>query len=113
LFPKLSPADLEYRAKLVELSLADSSLYSLIDFFIGNANAESDNSHSVADYYAIQDISIQLFHKEYEENMDAWKKISRDTIHAAAKQVLAANTKALLALGPAAGDSIYIKRKGS
>ena len=113
LFLKLTPADLEYRAKLVELSLADSTLYSLIDFFIGNANAESDNSHSVADYYAIRDLSIILFHKEYEKNSDTWKKISRQMIHQAARQILDANTKALLALGPSAGNAIYIKRKGN
>lgn len=36
-FPKLTGADLEYRAKLVELSSAKTSLYELIKFFTNNS----------------------------------------------------------------------------
>jgi hypothetical protein len=111
LFPKLTSADLEYRGKMTELSLADTTLYSLINFFIANANYNSENGHSIADYCVIRDLSISLFNKEYISDQDAWKKITVGEIHEAAKNILAENTKSLHALGSKAGDSIYIKRK--
>ena len=111
LFPKLTSADLEYRGKMTELSLADTTLYSLINFFIANSNYNSENGHSIADYCVIRDLSISLFQKEYESDQNAWKKISVNDIHGAAKNILAENTKSLLALGSKAGDSIYIKHK--
>jgi len=110
-FPKLTPADLEYRAKLTELSLADSSLYSLVSFFISNANYESENAHSLADYCVIRDLSVLLFHKNFENDIKAWQEKGVHTINTGARQILADNTKALLALGAGAGNSIYIKHK--
>jgi hypothetical protein len=111
LFPKLTSADLEYRGKMTELSLADSTLYELIEFFIANANHNSENGHSVADYYAIRDLSQAIFHKEFEKDLNIWKKTPVKEIHEAANQLLTSNTKSLLALGSRAGDSIYIKHK--
>jgi hypothetical protein len=61
LFPNLKSADLEYRAKLVELAMAKTTLYELIETFITNANYDSDNGHSVANYCAIRDVSKVLF----------------------------------------------------
>jgi len=99
LFPVLSSPDLEYRAKLVELSLADKTLYDLIDFFITNANYDSKNGHSVADYCAIRDLSKALFHVEFEKDKSKWQQIGREKINAEAARILEANTKILLAKG--------------
>jgi hypothetical protein len=63
----------------------------------------------MANYCVIRDLSITIFHKEYESDLNAWKKISVSDIHAAAQNILADNTKSLLVLGSKAGDSIYIK----
>ncbi|HEV7779927.1 MAG TPA: hypothetical protein VGO58_01605 [Chitinophagaceae bacterium] len=52
-FPKLKNTDLEYRAKLTELSIADKTLLNLIEFFIVNAYYRSANGHSAANYYLI------------------------------------------------------------
>ncbi len=74
-FKLKSSADLEYRAKLTELSLANQSLYQLIEFFIMNANYDSENGHSVANYCAIRDVSKAVFGREFEKDMQQWKSI--------------------------------------
>jgi hypothetical protein len=109
LFPKLkSSADLEYRAKLTELSLANQDLYRLIEFFIMNANYDSENGHSVANYCAIRDVSKVVFGREFEKDMQQWKSIPASAIHEAAYKLLEDNTKALLAIGP--GVEKYLKK---
>jgi hypothetical protein len=100
LFPKLKSADLEYRAKLTELSLAKSSLYQLLDFFIGNANPRSENGHSVADYCVIRDMSKSLFNTEFEKDISKWKQLSPAVINKGAAEILQANTKTLQSMGP-------------
>ncbi|MEO8404449.1 MAG: hypothetical protein ABI480_07645 [Chitinophagaceae bacterium] len=100
LFPELSSPDLEYRAKLVELSLADKTLYDLIDFFITNANYDSKNGHSVADYCAIRDLSKAIFHVEFEKDKSKWQQVGRKKINAEAAKIVEANTTILLGKGP-------------
>lgn len=95
LFPELASADLEYRAKLVELSLADKTLYNLIDFFIATSNYDSENGHSVAAYCAIRDLSKAIFHTEFEKDKSKWQTISREKINKAAAKILKDNTKTL------------------
>ena len=100
LFPKLKSADLEYRAKLTELSLAKSSLYELLDFFIGNANARSENGHSIANYCVIRDLSKSLFNTGFEKDINKWKQLSPAVINNGAAEILQANTKTLQSMGP-------------
>ncbi|MDF2192748.1 hypothetical protein [Paraflavitalea sp. CAU 1676] len=99
LFPKLSSADLEYRGKLTELSMARTTLYDLLTFFINNANRASNNGHSVANYYVIHDLSKVLFNKEFESDVALWKQLPSDKLNKAALQVLQTNTNALGARG--------------
>lgn len=99
LFPNLSSPDLEYRAKLTELSMANTTLYQLIDFFIQNANYNSDNGHQVANYCAIRDLSKKLFNTEFEKNIDSWKKLTPETIHTGSDIVLQENTAELKKTG--------------
>ena len=109
LFPKLKSADLEYRAKLTELSLAKTSLYQLIEFFIANANSKSENGHSVANYCAIRDLSKSLFNTEFEKDISKWKQLSPAVINKAAAEILQANTKTLQSMGPAVEHYITAK----
>ena len=95
-YPKLKSADLEYRAKLTELSLAKKTLYKLIADFIDNANYASENGHSVANYCVIRDLSRQLFHIEFEKDMNKWNKISVKDINKFAYKILQTNTKFLI-----------------
>jgi hypothetical protein len=95
IFPKLTSPDLEYRAKLTELSMAQKTLYQLIKFFINNANYESDNGHPIANYCVIKDLSKALFKLEFENDINKWKNINIKKINKTAYKILQSNTKAL------------------
>ncbi|MEP6713581.1 MAG: hypothetical protein ABJA37_14240 [Ferruginibacter sp.] len=95
LFPKLKSADLEYRAKLTELSLEKKTLYETVNFFIDNANYNSDNGHSVANYCVIRDLSRSIFKTEFEKGKGKWSKIDSKKINRVAYKILQSNTKAL------------------
>ncbi len=92
---KLSGAELEYRAKLTELSLAKKSVQYLISFFLSNANYESDNSHNIADYCVIRDLSKILFKTDLEKDTKKWESIDAEKINEASKSVLKENTEFL------------------
>ncbi|MFH6936905.1 hypothetical protein [Flavobacterium sp. FlaQc-30] len=99
LFPKLKgvgSADLEYRAKLTELSLySPDGLYKRLQFFINNGNYDSENGHSIAAFCVIRDLSRLLFQNDYEKDLDKWKAIPAAKINEAATKLLEENTKAL------------------
>jgi len=95
LFPNLTSAELEYRAKLTELMLADSTIYQTIDFFINNANSTSENPHSKANYKVMNGISELIFNIPFEKNPDRWKSLSKQTIRQTSKQLLDSNSKSL------------------
>lgn len=95
LFHQLKNEDYEYRAKLTELSLAENTLYDLMKFFIDNANYQSDNGHSVANYCVVRDLSKAIFNMEYENDIEKWRSIRLKEINKCASHLLMANTKAL------------------
>jgi len=96
LFPKLkNSADLEYRAKLTELSMAKTTLYDLLEFFINNANYDSENGHQVANYCTIRDLSMEIFKTPFEKDLQKWKELKPKRINKAAYRVLKKNTKLL------------------
>ena len=99
LFPKLTSADLEYRAKLTELSMAKKTLYELIEFFINNANYDSDNGHSIANFCVIRDLSKSIFGVEFEKGISKWKTVNRNRINKTAYKILQANTKSMQLIG--------------
>jgi len=95
LFPKLISADLEYRAKLTELSMAKKTVYDIIAFFSRNANQQSENGHSVANFYVIRDLSRALFKVDFEKDKTKWEKLSKKMINNTAYALLKKNTEAL------------------
>lgn len=99
LFPKLSGADLEYRAKLTELSLAKKSLFDIINFFINNANYESENAHPVADYCVIRALSGILFNEDFEKNINLWEDKGVEAINKYSRDLLKQNTSDLKKIG--------------
>lgn len=100
LFPKLGSADLEYRAKLVELCLLKESLYRTIEFFINQSDRSNyQNAHPFANYCVVRDLSEVLFHSEPEKNMNKWKAVPWSTINTAAEKLLIQNTGELKRLG--------------
>lgn len=108
IFPKLMSADLEFRAKLTELSMSRNTLYKSIEFFINNSNYESENGHSVANYCVIRDLSNVIFKIEFEKDINKWHEISIEQINKSAYDLLKANTKSLTEQG--ADVEKYIKK---
>ena len=94
-FPGLSNPDLEYRAKLTELSMANSTLFSLLQFFIFNSNSKSTDGHQLSNYYVIRDLSRKFFNKDLQENIDEWKKINPDLIRKTSYEILLENNATL------------------
>jgi hypothetical protein len=94
-FPQLVQRDLEYRAKLTELSYADKSIYLLIESFVNNARYDQENAHPFADYCVIRDLSKLIFHSDLEKDPEIWKKVPCAEINKAARQLFNLNTDQL------------------
>ncbi|MGE0567697.1 MAG: hypothetical protein AB7O73_07085 [Bacteroidia bacterium] len=92
LYPELSGADLEYRAKLIELSYAQSSIYNLISFFLGNSSRDRNNSHAFANNCVMRDLSKKIFGKEMETDLTKWKNIPIKKINKLSKKLLEQNS---------------------
>ena len=99
LFPKLSGTDLEYRAKLVELSMANETLLKTLTFFINNANYESDNAHSIANYCVIRDLSKEIFDTDFVNDSGKWSALSLKDINEASFKLFEKNTQDLMNAG--------------
>ena len=59
-FPDLQPWELEYRAKLVELSQANTTRAEVLDRFFENRNDEPAESHSYANDRVLKDVATRL-----------------------------------------------------
>lgn len=94
-WPEMSDADLEYRAKLTELSLAKKSTHNLIEFFISNANGSSVNGHQLANHYLIQNLSNRLFDNQLVTDVSRWKRIKSKKINTIAGKLLSEHTAEL------------------
>ena len=78
-FPSLKPAELEYRAKLVELIYSKNHL--ILKKFLNDAKNDPDFPHPYASYNIIKNLSSIIFKKDYEPKINLWlekdyKKIS-------------------------------------
>lgn len=98
-FPALTGADLEYRAKLVELIYADHTLYDLIRSFIRNANHEGRNPHAFASYAIIRDLSGKIFKQDFVSDIEQWKNVPSKKIRKVSKRLLKQHSKALDEMG--------------
>jgi hypothetical protein len=100
LYPCLSGADLEYRAKLVEIIYADKTLFKLISFFIKNIGLHRDNSHSFASYHVIKNLSKELFQDDtIVSDIDDWEKKTNTVINKSAEKLFHQNSAALKNIG--------------
>ena len=100
IFPKLKQADLEYRAKLTELVLAQTTTYELIDKFITNSKNDISHAHPYANYMVIRNLSKALFKSDYSSDQTKWKAVSVKKINTTALKLLEAHTQTLKKLGP-------------
>jgi hypothetical protein len=86
-FPGLAQADLEYRAKLVELAKAGTTLYDLIDAFSGSGSDDREQAHAWANRRVIGDLARKLFNEEAATSA-TWRRCPVEQINAAAADLL-------------------------
>ena len=99
-FPELSQADMEFRSKLTELSMARETVYDLLRFFIENADYEAKNGHPIANFWIMHELSKEIFDSGGPmEDMGKWKQIDCRKINKTASLLLEKNTKNLRAIG--------------
>lgn len=71
MYPDITSAELEYRAKLVELIYwSDDKIIRMIHGEADNSN--KDNSHSMGSYNIIQDLSRKVFKCDYNNSINDW-----------------------------------------
>ncbi|MGM9484816.1 hypothetical protein ACS5PN_26715 [Roseateles sp. NT4] len=87
-FPDLAPEDLEYRAKLVELSLAKTTQRELLEDFVTGATPDRSLPHPFAQWWLVTRLSERLGPAD-------WKDWSPDKVRAAAAAELRVHSEAL------------------
>jgi hypothetical protein len=95
-FPKLEQPELEYRAKLVELALAKSSLAELLQRFETEGGGTRASPHSFANGHVVRDVGAEVH-----RGARPWAEIPVADINAAAAALYRRNTEALQAAGAA------------
>ena len=85
-FKNLESWELEYRAKLAELALADVSQASTVELVCENRSASKDSPHGYADSRVVDDVT--KFLRLPPEDLCAKKTLTGQPLRAAAKQVL-------------------------
>ncbi len=103
-FPKLEAADLEYRAKLTELSLAKMSLKALLQHFADEAAPGKSSAHAYASYQVVQNISAKMGHTL---NPSEIAKLDENQLRSMASDLLKKHSLQLEALGAASTKGIY------
>lgn len=97
LFPGLSSADLEYRAKLTEISFASASQMRLLDDFTRKSSPSPDSPHSYANYRVTRDLYHELHGEGFPETDTPWLASAGSATNRAARELLRRNTDQLLA----------------
>ena len=82
-YPNLESADLEYRAKLIELIYCtEKTIYKRLDeFILGASNETRTNSHAYANHHLICQLSKEIFATELEIDISKWKSIPPEEIN--------------------------------
>ena len=70
---KLSVSQLEYRAKLTELSYYP--VIDLFESFLSTAKNDANYSHSQAAYWIVEDLSNKFFKENYVTDLERWKNV--------------------------------------
>jgi hypothetical protein len=100
-FPKLEQPELEYRAKLVELTRAEDSLYPLLEAFTRQSAPDRKTPHPFANLRVVQHLCRAIFDDDSAvQNSALWSRKSREQIHKAASDLLQKSTETLQAGGP-------------
>lgn len=99
-YPKLASPDLEYRAKLVELILADTTQRKLLEHFEQRAAPDRSRPHAFANHHVVRELKARLADKPLSQAPPA-------AIREAARAALADHSGKLKALGATAATSAW------
>jgi hypothetical protein len=92
IYPKLASPDLEYRAKLVELVLANQTQRALLEQFTAGAKRDRTLPHPFANYWVVEQLRTRL-------GTTSWDAVTSVAVRNAATAELAAHSAALDARG--------------
>lgn len=98
-YPNLKQVDLEYRAKLCELSLAENSVYSLLGKFNGFKKDDVENAHAYANQLVISKLTNKFFREKGAVDSKNWEEVPSIDINKYARKLLKANSKELKKVG--------------
>jgi hypothetical protein len=90
-FPTLTQPDLEYRAKLVEIAKARSSLYDLLAAFIANGSDSREQPHPWADRQVVNQLAASVLDGA-PASAEAFRRVPAERINAAAAALLQQDT---------------------
>lgn len=108
LYPELEGADLEYRAKLTELSFAEESVFDLLKKFTDHAARVENLPHPLANWHIITDMSQALLGTGWPTEVGVWKNIPVEEIQAAARKLLEIHDQNLASAGAKRTNGIII-----
>lgn len=94
LFQGLDQPELEYRAKLVEVALANQTLSEVLKGFQGNQSQSREQPHAYANR-RLMDALIQALRPQASVDTPWWSGLDPARIHEVAQGLLAKDTKAL------------------
>ena len=107
-FPGLDQPEQEYRAKLVELVLAQATLQDLLQTFASRRSPHRETPHPFANGQVIQDLSLAVFgDASAAKDPSLWKAVKPERIHAAARHLLEANTAILEKQGNSRATKLF------
>jgi hypothetical protein len=92
-YPDMDTTELEYRAKLTELSFAHTSLPRILDDFTNKAADNPASPHAMANHRIVNDLHDLLFGQPFAGNAAAWRKASTRQVNQAARSLLIDNTE--------------------
>ncbi len=96
-YPNLSPADLEYRAKVIELIYCtEATMPDRIAQFVREADgSDRSHSHPYANHVLMTALSDMLFQRGFEQDLAVWSSIPVEAINRAAAALYAASEATL------------------
>ena len=101
-YPKLEQPELEYRAKLTELAMAEKTTYDLIQNFALQNGQDRAVPHQLANYWVARDMSQAVFKSDaIVDDAARWRSIPTERIRLEARRLLKENDEKLARMGAA------------
>ena len=108
-YPKLEQPELEYRAKLTEIAVSDTTTHALAIGFAGRTGTDRNVPHAFADYCVARDLGREVFKSNsLVTDGGKWKAVPAPRIRAAAARLLKKNADLLKRLGAATTEQFLV-----